>query len=262
MISVLMCTYQSASTLERACRSILDGSYKDLELIVVDDGSTDFTPAVLEQLAFDPRLRAVRLEQNMGLTHGLNLALAQAKGAYIARMDADDVSHPDRLSKELTYLEAHPELGYVSCAVNLVEDGTIWGERHFPDRPTVDDLMHGNPYVHPGMLFRKEALDKVNGYRDIPQTVRCEDYDLVLRLKAEGIDGGNLPEVLLDYTERRDSSARHTRTSRLNECWVRRQAAKYLHWGPKGKLLAYKPLLLGMLPKSLYNRLHRGKWAK
>lgn len=262
MISVVMGTYQSAPTLERACRSILDGDYKDLELIVVDDGSTDDTPAILQELSGDDRVVAIRLESNHGLTYCLNLALSKAKGEYIARMDADDYSHPTRLGEELAFLQANPQLGFVSCAVGLEADGVVWGARSFPALPDRNDLMSGNPFVHPAMLFRKEALEAVDGYRDLDTTRRCEDYDLVLRLWGKGIRGGNMPQVLLDYHEAKDSSSRHTSRTRRNEYWVRKEAAKALGWGLKGRLKAYKPLLLLLLPKPLYRYFHLRKHKK
>ena len=260
MISVIMGVYQAADSLTRAVRSILEGSYQDLEVILVDDGSTDGTDKVVDILSQDERVRAIHLDANHGLAYCLNRALEEAKGEYIARMDADDYSYPGRLESELTYLVEHPELGFVSAAVRLVDGEVAWGKRVFPPLPNEKDLIKGNPFVHPCMLFRKEVLDKVGGYRDLPWTWRCEDYDLVLRLWEQGVRGGNLPMVLMDYNEKQDSYNRHTERSRRNEYRVRVEAAKALGWGLKGWLFALKPILLSLLPHGLYNYLHRRKW--
>ena len=115
-VSVVMPVYNAEGFVEAAARSILDQTFTDLELIAVDDGSTDGSGAILDRLAAaDPRLRIVR-RPNTGVTGALNDGLAAARAPLIARMDADDVSAPTRLEKQLAYLDAHPDIGLLGCA--------------------------------------------------------------------------------------------------------------------------------------------------
>jgi len=262
MISIIMGVYNGEATVEKAAHSLLDGDDNDIEMIIVNDGSTDGTADILARLASDdPRVRVINTPKNMGLAHALNLAFQAARGAYVARQDADDISCINRLNRQLNYLLLHPELAFVGSSVNLVDGlGEVWGERCFPEAPDKNTVMRYNPFVHPTMLFLKTALDAVQGYRDLPYTRRCEDYDLVFRLYGAGYKGGNVPEVLMDYHEERDSASRHTRKTRLNEYRVRREGCRLLGGGVKGYAYSLKPLLLLLAKGGLYNVLHNGKW--
>lgn len=259
-----MGVYNGEKTVERAARSLLDGDHSDIEVIVVNDGSTDGTADILARLAAeDARVNVITCPQNKGLAHALNLALKKARGAYIARQDADDISYRNRLTRQLEYLERHPELSFAGAYVNLVDGaGEVWGERKFPEAPDARTVMRYNPFVHPTMLFKRAALEALGGYRDLPYTYRCEDYDLVFRLFGAGHRGGNVPEVLMDYHEERDSSSRHSAKTRLNEYRVRREGCKLLQGGIKGAVYSVKPLLLLFARGGLYNFLHNGKWRR
>jgi glycosyltransferase involved in cell wall biosynthesis len=259
-----MGVYNGEKTVEKAARSLLDGDYRDIEMILVNDGSTDGTADVLARLAAkDCRVRIINCLKNQGLAKALNLALAEAQGEYIARQDADDISYKNRLNRQLEYLKKHPELAFVGSSVNLVDGrGTRWGKRSFPEAPDVDTVMRFNPFVHPTMVFRRETLEAVKGYRDLPYTHRCEDYDLIFRLYGAGYKGGNLNEVLMDYHEERDSSSRHTCRTRFNEYRVRREGCRLLHGGIKGYLFSLKPLLLLLAKGRIYNLLHNAKWKR
>lgn len=172
MISVLMSALNAAETVERAIRSLRAPDGEEMEIICVDDGSTDATPTVLARLAAElPELRVIRNDVTQGLAAGLNLALGQASGEWLARMDADDVSHPDRLERELAFLRARAEYGFVGSAANLFDGDGVYGERRFPERPTENDLIRGNPFVHPTLVFRAEVLRKSAAIASHPK--RC-----------------------------------------------------------------------------------------
>src|SRR5438093_1473162 len=108
--TILLPTYNAAAWLGGAIDSLLGQSYRDFELLVIDDGSTDQTPSLLNTYK-DDRIRVLRHEHNSGLIASLNHGIDVAKGKFIARMDADDVSHPRRLERQLAFLERHPEVG-------------------------------------------------------------------------------------------------------------------------------------------------------
>lgn len=261
MISVIIGVYNEEERVARAIESVLFGTYTDIEIVVVDDGSTDKTPQVLDRIAaMDTRVKVITLEKNGGLAHALNVALEAASGEYIARMDADDYSYPTRLDEQLKYLLANPELDFCGTAARLVDGAVAWGIRQYPAEITAHTLYSYNPFIHPSMFFKRSVLNAVGGYRDEDDTWRCEDYDLYFRLYGAGFFGGNMQEILLDYFEPKDSAARHTAKSRKNEYLVRKRGAKLLHAGIRGRLLAYKPLIYRFIPKRLYNSLHNSKF--
>ncbi len=264
MISVVMGVYNGEKTVRRAVLSILEGEYKDLEFVVVDDGSTDNTYPILQQLATqDNRLIVIKSDKNYGLANALNVAINNSKGEYIARMDADDISYPNRLKIELDYLNNHKELSFVSAWVNLIDENNVsWGTRTFPETVDKKTLIKYNPFIHPCLLIKKEALLTINGYNEDKNCFRCEDYDLYFKLYAKGYIGGNVQEILMDYCEKTDSAYRHTFTTRRNEFLVRMRGTKALRGNIKDYLYCFKPLLLALLPSKLYNRMHNKKWRE
>lgn len=252
MISVICAVYNGEKSILRAAQSILDGTYKDIELILVDDGSTDGTAAAILRLAEeDKRVKPVFNEGNRGLTYSLNKGLAAAQGQYIARMDADDFSYPERLEKQLEFLESHREFAFVASAARLCHNGKAYGERRYMPAPTKSDLASRCTFIHPTLLIRREAIDAVNGYRDKKFTRRCEDYDLYFRLYKKGLYGYNLKEALLDYEEDPADNSKHTPATRINEFIVRMRGCAAIR-RPLGFIKAFKCLLLIFVPKRLY----------
>ncbi|UFS70612.1 glycosyltransferase [Geomonas sp. RF6] len=215
-ISVLMPVRNEERYLEQALDSLFRQTLSDWELVAVDDGSTDATPAILAQAARgDERVKVVRL-QGDGLVPALNAGLEACRAPLLARMDGDDICHPRRFERQAAYLELHHGVGLV--ASNF---------RHFP-RPTLQrgmigyekwqnslsdhalicrDLFVESPFVHPSVMTRREVVEEVGGYRDAGW---AEDYDLWLRMAAAGVRFGRLPETLFFW---RDHPERETRTS-------------------------------------------------
>ena len=191
-VSVVMPVRDGERFLREAVESILGQTIPGLELVVVDDGSTDSTPAILAELVTrDDRVRVER-QAAEGLTSALNTGCALAKAPLIARMDADDVALPDRLERQLSYLDAHPGVALVAGGIVLVdESGRELDREPGQARP---DLLTRNDIVHPTVVVRAEALRALGGYR----FDQAEDYDLWLRLDERyGI--AVLPEPVLCY---------------------------------------------------------------
>jgi len=200
-ISVLMPVYQAERYLEEAVESILAQSFDDFELLALEDGSTDDSPRILAALAArDDRIR-LHVAPHAGLVCRLNEGLARARGTYIARMDADDISYPVRFERQIAYLETHPECVAVGTAVDEIDpDGRII--RSMDIRPTheeIDDrLLHGDgaALVHASAMYRSDALRSIGGYQS--GSDGGEDVDLHLRLSELG-RLANLPDRLFLY---------------------------------------------------------------
>jgi len=214
-VSVVMPVRNGVPTLEAAARSILSGGLRDLELICVDDGSQDETPAILARLAAgDPRVRTVR-QPPLGIVAALERGRAEASAPLVARMDADDLAHPDRLQAQLALLRARPDLGLVGCQVS------IFGSAAGPGMARYERWVNGlcepeeihrerfveSPLVHPTWMLRRSLLAVHGGYRSGFEGP--EDYDLLLRLLGAGVRAAKVPRVLLRW---RDEHQRLTRT--------------------------------------------------
>lgn len=193
-----MSVYNGERFVRQAVESLLTQTYRDFELIVVDDASTDGTHNILEELAAqDNRIRVLTNSTNLGLTKSLNIALGQAQGNFVARMDADDIALPNRLEKQATFLNVHPEVGIVGTWYQFINDeGILLEEKQPPtdDTPLHRALIRFNPFLHSSTMIRKALLDRVDGYDESYK--RAQDYDLWMRC-ASHTRFANLPEVLM-----------------------------------------------------------------
>ena len=201
VVSVILPIYNSERYIVQAIESILSQTWGDFELIGVDDGSKDSTPRLLAEIAArDARVRIIS-RPNTGIVGALNDGLAVARGEFIARMDADDLSLPERFSRQVAFLRAHPEVVAVGCNVLRIDpDDRPIGPEIFPtDHATILQKLRqgeGGTIPHPGVMMRRSAVEAIGGYRQKFQWV--EDLDLYLRLGEVG-ELANLPETLLSY---------------------------------------------------------------
>lgn len=214
-ISIILPIYNADRTLDEAIESIIDQTDTDFELLLIDDGSTDNSRDIIESWAkIDPRIRPFYLSHN-GIAGALNTGLNEARGRYIARMDADDISLPDRLRLQRDFLDAHPETGLVAGLVEHYGDQQKnAGYNHYISwinkQITYDDiLLHRfieSPFAHPSVMYRRECVEQLGGYRDgdFP-----EDYELWLRWLEAGVVMQKVPEIVLLW---RDLPGRLSRT--------------------------------------------------
>ena len=268
IISVLMGVYYRSAEialLERSIASILSQTMPDFELLICDDGSAPEAIELLNRLGeTDLRIRLIRRGNLFSLPSKLNACLREAKGIYLARMDDDDCACPLRFEKQLAYLESHPGISFVGSDVNLIRDGELVGQRHFPPRPEVRDFYMTQPFIHPTLVFRREALEAVNGYSEERHCILCEDYDLLLRIYAAGHKGANLQECLLDYTIPVTAKGARKMKHRWNEAVTRYHRFRELGLLPGALPWVVKPLAVGLLPGWLLERLKmcRGGWKR
>lgn len=257
-VSILMGIYNCANTLEKAIESILSQTYENWELIMCDDGSKDHTYQIAEayRMKYPQKIKLIQNERNMGLNRTLNHCLKHAMGEYIARMDGDDLSLPERLEKEVDFLDQHPDYAIVSCPMIYFDENGDWGRGGAIERPTKMNFVSGTPFCHAPCMVRAEAFHAANGYSTDPRTLRAEDYNLWFRLYALGYKGYNLQEPL--YKMRDDMNAYHRRKFcyAKNEAYVRWTGYKMLHLPKKYYVFALRPILIGLLPKTIYLYLH------
>ncbi len=189
-VSVLIPVFNGAEFLRAAIGSVMAQSFADWELLLVDDGSTDTTPVIATEFAArDPRVRVFR-KSNSGLPETLNLGLAEARGTWIARLDADDLMEPERLARQLAFLAPRPDLGGAASFYTVIDHADRARQEVRPLPRAVDEIeplfARGGTlrYTHPTVTFRRDVALAFGGYRR--ECTICEDVDFFLRFLEAG----------------------------------------------------------------------------
>lgn len=198
-VSVVMPVRNCSRYVSEAAQSILSQSYSNLELIVIDDGSDDDTPEIIDELGnADRRLMLIR-QPPSGIVAALNEGIRASRGEFIARMDGDDVAVTNRIERQVAALDSNIDIAVIGTAATMIDGhGAQIGSMMYPTSPKaiLDRLPTANCIAHPTVLMRKRVVDAFGGYR--APFAGCEDYDLWLRI-AEKHSLANLPEPLLLY---------------------------------------------------------------
>lgn len=210
-VSVLMAVRDGARHLPRTLDSLSAQTFRDFELIAVDDGSTDETPSILSAMAArDPRVRVLRNEVGIGLPASLNRGLEAVRAPIVARADGDDIYHPDRLARQYAHLAANPGIGVLSCGYNRIDAEGRRRDTRIPVQGPARlrfRMLFMNPLLHSGAMFRLDPVLAAGGYD--PAYWTAQDSDLWARLSA-GTPMDNLPDILVDYRVH-DTSIMRTR---------------------------------------------------
>ena len=213
LVSILMPVYNTAPYLKEAMDSMLSQTFKDFELIVLNDCSPDNADEILDTYN-DTRIVRYKGERNMGLSNVLNAGMDMARGKYIARMDSDDISLPNRLEIQVKYMEEHPDIDLCSCGMKMFgAKDDIWVRDSDPEKVKVTALLF-SPILHASSIWRKESFDK-HGLRFRQEMVPAEDYDMWCRALSKGLKLVNLPNVLYRYRIHPSQATTQTEKSRL-----------------------------------------------
>jgi glycosyltransferase involved in cell wall biosynthesis len=197
-VTVLMPVYNAEKYVKKAIDSILNQTFKDFEFLLINDGSTDKTPMILQNY-HDPRIKIINHEKNLGIARSLNGGIEIACGEYIARMDADDISLQERLMQQVAFLDQHPEIGVLGAAMEVIndEDVTIGKMDVVEENETLQSLLLVNNVIHhPTIMVRARLMKEAGGYNE--KLPHVEDYDLWRRLSRVS-QLANLPDVLVRY---------------------------------------------------------------
>lgn len=261
-VSVIMGIYNCADTLSTAIDSIIAQTYEHWELIMCDDSSADSTFTVAEKYKkqYPDKIKLLQNSENRGLNYTLNRCLAEAEGDYIARMDGDDISLPQRFEVEVGFLNSHTEYSVVSCPMIRFDSQGDWscggGSCH---EPNPEMLVRGTVHCHAPCMVRRNVLEDVDGYSEDKRLLRVEDWHLWLKIYKEGYRGYNLSEPLYKMRDDRNAAGRRKFKYRLNESYVSAMAVKTFHLPLWNYIFILRPIIVGLLPFSLYNYLHRKK---
>ncbi len=239
-VSIIMLTYNRAAFIAAALKSVQAQSYQNWELIILDDGSTDNTEAIVAPYLQDARFRYVKDSTNQGLYARRRESLSHAGGEYIAILDSDDYwTDAEKLMEQVTYLTKHPSCVVLGTFITLVDkDGTVIGKNsyHTDDASIRRALLWRNQFANSSVVMRRSALLKTTGYQNYAP---CEDYELFLQLGHHGTFG-NLPSYSLAYrVHESGESARKVKVAKQSLRAITRHRAHY-----PGYLAATAKLLL------------------
>lgn len=217
-VSIIMGAYNAAETLHECVNSILAQEFTDWELIICDDGSSDDTLRICKKYAADhpDRFLILTNERNLKLAATLNRCLAVARGKYIARMDADDISTPDRLTRQVAILDSQSDVDLVGTAMQRFDETGMHSLVVPPERPDRNTLRRSVPFCHATVLARRAVFEQTGGYSEASRAERVEDVDLWFRFYSQGFVGINLSEPLYLVREDADAFRRRTVRARLN----------------------------------------------
>lgn len=257
LVSIIMGIYNCENRIEECIESIQKQTYKNWELIICDDCSSDNSFSVVTEIAkTHSRIKVIQNQKNSKLAFSLNHCLEFAKGEYIARMDDDDVCYPERIEKQVNFLEKNLQYDVVGSLADIYDGAKIIGVRKIKEIPEPHDLIWGPCHMHPTVMMRKSAYEKLNGYTVLQRTQRGQDWDLWFRFYSMGMKGYNLQEPLLRYHESKSDNKKRT----LKTAWMYTRTALYgyrLIGTPLyNYVFAFKPLISAVLPAVLLDKYH------
>jgi glycosyltransferase involved in cell wall biosynthesis len=235
-ISVLMAAYNAEKYIAEAIESILNQTFKDFELIIVDDCSTDGTRAIIQKYAIqDDRIRAFRNEKNLYISVTTNRALSYARSEIAAKMDADDIALPTRLEKQYELLRNRPDIAVVGAGLEIMnEEGKTMSVRYYKqnDADLRKKMFRYSPIAQPVVMYRKSVVEEFGAYE--PVFAPAEDLNLWFRIGTK-YKFANMPEVLMRYRFFENSSS----NKRLREVEIKTLKIRWFAWRHQG----YRPTL-------------------
>lgn len=203
-ISVILPVYNCEKFLRQSIESVLTQTFTDFELIIINDGSTDGSESIIQSFK-DGRIVYVKNETNLKLIACLNKGIDISRGEYIARMDADDISHKDRFASQFKYLERHKNIGICSTWARIIDnDGKVTGRIKNPTSPDIIgcSLLFTCPLLHPSVMGRSNNFKQ---FKYNPEALHIEDMDLWSRMSINGVQMANISEYLIDYRWHEDN---------------------------------------------------------
>lgn len=257
LVSVIMSEYNTdQKLLINSINSILNQTYENIEFIIIDDCGKNDLKKILSNIN-DKRIVYYKNEKNSGLVYSLNKAISISKGKYIARMDTDDFSYPNRLEIEVEYLEKNPQIDLVSSRADYFDGKVIWGESKFSGNVRRKELLNGSPIIHPTVMFKKETLQKIGGYLNYN---RCEDYATWIELFVNNFNLYVLDEKTIKYHLSIEDYKK--RTLKTRKGFFKMLSEEYIKLNPSKTQLfkiRLKTFIAGILPWKLMYFYHKRK---
>ena len=260
LVSIIMPSYNTARYISDSINSVLSQTYNNWELIMCDDASTDNTYEIAESYRnrFPDKIILIKNKNNSKLSFTLNHCLEYASGEYVARMDADDKSLPQRFEKQVNYLQTHSEVDLVGSAMQRFNEKGLVAVDKKPEHPDKYSLRKMIPFNHATIMTYKRVYDNLGGYVVSERTIRGQDYDLWFRFYHHDYKGDNLSDVL--YLVREDEAAFKRRTFKVRLNGFKTACIGYKLLGfPKRWLIrpGFKMVAKSLVPTKLMMIIHK-----
>lgn len=263
-VSVIMGIYNCQDTLSESIESIINQTYDNWELIMCDDSSIDNTYEVASTYAkrYPQKIIVIKNNTNKKLAATLNHCLKYATGEYIARMDGDDISVPERFEKQVEFLNNNKNYDLVGTAMIPFDESGDRGVRYTVEIPNSRTIFKISPFAHATIMARKYVYDRLEGYTVSKRTERGQDIDLWIRFFVEGFKGYNLQIPLYKVRESKDAYKRRTVKAGLGTTKTLIYGVKVNMLPPKYYMLAFKPLISSLIPNKIIYHYHTIKMKK
>jgi glycosyltransferase EpsE len=260
-VSVIMAVYNCEETVSEAIESILNQTYGDIQLIICNDCSSDNTGSIAKNYAdkYPDKIVFIENSQNMKLPFSLNHCLKYATGKYIARMDGDDYSYPERFSEQVKYLNEHGDIDLVGCAMDTYCDGKITGKITSKPHPRGADAIK-IPFAHATIMTYAYVYEVLNGYSLEKRAIRVEDADLWIRFFAEGFKGDNLQEAYYRVLEDERTMSRRKMRDRINGYKTIKFGVLLLGLPKIYIVRSFFRMFIGLIPRPIYTFIHKLKY--
>lgn len=252
-VSVLMAVYNVEGTIREALDSLIGQTYDNWQAIICDDASVDDTYAVAREYEekFPDKFKVIKNEANSKLPYSLNHCLKYADGEFVARMDGDDISLPERFEKQVDFLNSHPDVTVVGTSMIRFDEKGEFGIIEYKEFPDKYALKNGVPHAHATIMMRKEAMDNIGGYTVSKITERGEDLDLWFRFYAAGYKGANLKEAYYKVREDKNTLKRRKLRYDFDYYKIRKNGYKMLKFPFWWRIYAFKPIISHFVPYRL-----------
>ncbi len=250
--------YNCASTLVEALDSLYSQTFQDFEVILCDDGSTDNTYEVASEYSSSHHnITLLKNDRNIKLAATLNRCLEHAKGEYVARMDGDDISLPDRFKQEVAFLDRNPEYSIVSCPMIYFDQYGEFARGRAIAEPKPNDFGRGTPFCHAPCMMRFSDLKEVGCYSTMKKVERMEDFYLWYKFYKSGYKGFNLQEHLYMMRDDRIAVRRRKAINRIRGIFVDIEVFRGLNLPIKYSIRSIaKNFIQVIIPTKLYHLLH------
>lgn len=260
-ISIAMAIYNCDKTLRESIDSILDQTYKNWELILCDDASTDSTYSIAQEYTKKyNNIKLIKNEINLGLPASLNkcIEIACEESEFIARQDGDDISLSQRFEKQISFLDSYPEYALVSTSMICFDENGEWGIMKKKKNPKVTDFAFDSPFCHAPVMMRKKELNNIGNYTVRDNLRRGQDYFLWHKFYKAGYKGYNLDEPLYKMRDDRLATLRRGNfKDRLKGSKIFLEVFNNLNIPLYYYPLILKSLIAGILPIKIYEKIHR-----
>ena len=257
LVSVIMGVYNEEKTICQCIDSILNQTYTNWEFIICNDCSKDRTLGLLKEYAEkDSRIIVLNNDKNLRLAASLNKCLVVAKGKYVARMDADDISLPERIETQVAYMENHPDIDCVGCSRIMFDENGDRGIRKGIENPTREILKVRSPFAHPTIMMKAETYNELKGYAVSKDGMRAEDLELCIRFFMRNKKGYNIQKPLYKYHESDEDYKKRTLKAATGTSKIFFRGYRLLGFPIYVYPLALKPIVSVILPQRLIKEFH------